>query len=122
MNHRYELSTRLLNVNAQTLAVDVNLIHKALANAFRRDVLAWLKKPDEIFAHESAGFAAGFARGVPANTIQAHSGLSQSTVSAHLATLTDAGLLVSHRMGQWILLSRNESVIEAFVEHVSASL
>lgn len=106
----------------QKLTVDVNLIHKALANAFRRDVLAWLKKPDEVFARERVGFAAGFACGVPSNAIQAHSGLSQSTVSAHLAMLTEAGLLVSHRMGQWILFSRNEAVIGAFVERISLSL
>jgi DNA-binding transcriptional ArsR family regulator len=98
--------------------IDANLIHKALANPFRRDILVWLKTPNE-------GFTQGhidLGHGVPINAIHARSGLSQSTVSAHVATLIEARLLVSTRVGQWIFLLRNEEVIRAFAEQVSLHL
>ncbi|RQR40232.1 transcriptional regulator [Burkholderia sp. Bp9143] len=93
---------------------DTNLIHKALANPFRREILGWLKTPNEVFARGPLDLR----HGVSANAIHARSGLSQSTVSEHIATLIDAGLLVSTRVGQWIFLSRNEEVIRAFGKHV----
>lgn len=99
-------------------AMDLDLIHKALANPFRRDVLEWLKRPDEAFVHQLAGPA----NGVPSTAIQTRSGLSQSTVSVHLAALTQAGLLVSERVGQWTFFSRNEDVIRAFASEISARL
>lgn len=105
---------RLLSRSWSNIMIDENLIHKALANPLRREILAWLKTPDR-------GFARGvvdFRHGVPSNAIHARSGLSQSTVSAHIATLIDAGLLVSNRVGQWIFVSRNEEVIRAFGKHV----
>lgn len=98
--------------------VDENLIHKALANPFRREILRWLKTPGECFAHGHLDLE----RGVPANAILARSGLSQSTVSAHLAALVAAQLLVSSRVGQWIFLSRNEDVIRAFAERLRSHL
>ncbi|SOE55637.1 transcriptional regulator, ArsR family [Caballeronia arationis] len=94
-------------------AIDADTIHKALANPFRREVLAWLKTSNAAFAKERASFRDG----VPASAVHARSGLSQSTVSAHVATLIDAGLVVPTRVGQWTLLSRNEEVIRAFARH-----
>jgi DNA-binding transcriptional ArsR family regulator len=91
--------------------VNADLIHKALANPLRREMLAWLKTPDVAFAH-----------GVPLNAIQARSGLSQSTVSAHVSSMIEAGLVVSTRVGQFVLLSRNEDVIDAFVRHIARGL
>ncbi|WP_321937366.1 ArsR/SmtB family transcription factor [Paraburkholderia sp. J8-2] len=98
--------------------IDANLIHKALANPLRRDILAWLKAPAEAFPE---GYV-DLGRGVPAHAIQARSGLSQSTVSAHLAVLVEAGLLVSTRIGQWMFLSRNEAVIRTFAEQICLHL
>lgn len=98
--------------------IDANLIHKALANPLRRDILAWLKVPANAFP---AGYV-DLGRGVPAHAIQARSGLSQSTVSAHLAVLVEAGLLVSTRIGQWMFLSRNEEVIRTFAEQINLHL
>ncbi|MEM5313432.1 helix-turn-helix domain-containing protein [Paraburkholderia sp. JHI869] len=98
--------------------IDANLIHKALANPLRREILAWLKVPADAFPE---GYA-DFGRGVPAHAIQARSGLSQSTVSAHLAVLVEARLLVSTRVGQWMFLSRNEAVIRTFAEQISLHL
>jgi DNA-binding transcriptional ArsR family regulator len=98
--------------------IDENLIHKALANPFRREVLKWLKTPNEYFPQGHFDFACG----VPSNVIHARSGLAQSTVSAHVAAMIEARLLVSTRMGQWMFLSRNEDVIRAFAEQVRLHL
>jgi DNA-binding transcriptional ArsR family regulator len=98
--------------------IDENLIHKALANPFRREVLLWLKNPNEYFAQGPFDFR----RGVPSNSIHARSGLAQSTVSAHVAAMVEARLLVSTRVGQWTFLSRNEDVIRAFAEKISSQL
>lgn len=98
--------------------IDANSIHRALANPLRREILGWLKNP-------AVAFPGGYAdpgRGVPVNAIQARSGLAQSTVSAHIAALVEAKLLVSTRVGQWIFLSRNEEVIRGFTEQLSLHL
>ena len=100
------------------MMIDANLIHKALANPFRREILAWLKRPNEAFDRTHIDFC----HGVPSNAIHARSGLSQSTVSAHIATLIEAGLLVSTRVGQWMFLSRNEEVIRAFAKQIHLHL
>ena len=44
-------------------------------------------------------------------------GLSQSTVSGHLAILQKAGLVTVQRVGQWNFFKRNEEVILQFIEH-----
>lgn len=98
--------------------VDENLIHKALANPFRREVLTWLKTPKQSFEQVYGDLGCG----VPLNAIHARSGLSQSTVSAHVALLIEAGLLVSTRIGQWMFLTRNEEVIRAFATQVTLHL
>ncbi|RDU95918.1 ArsR/SmtB family transcription factor [Trinickia dinghuensis] len=98
--------------------MDANLIHRALANPFRREILAWLKVPGEAFVRGPFDFC----HGVPANAIHARSGLSQSTVSVHIAALIEAGLLVATRVGQWTFLSRNEDVIHAFAEQIRLHL
>ncbi|MFM0597054.1 MULTISPECIES: ArsR/SmtB family transcription factor [Paraburkholderia] len=98
--------------------IDENLIHKALANPFRREVLRWLKTPDQHFSRGCIDLG----HGVPVNAIQARSGLSQSNVSAHVAALVDAELLVATRVGQWVFLTRNEAVIHAFAAQISLHL
>jgi DNA-binding transcriptional ArsR family regulator len=98
--------------------IDTNLIHKALANPLRRDILAWLRVPAETFPSDHVYRG----RGVPVHAIQARSGLAQSTVSMHVAVLVEAGLLVPQRVGQWIFLSRNEEVIRTFTEQIRVHL
>ena len=60
--------------------------------------------------------------GVCAGLIDARTGLSQSTVSAHLAALQRAGLVTSQRVGQWIFYKRNEETIKAFLDHMNQGL
>jgi DNA-binding transcriptional ArsR family regulator len=98
--------------------LDIDAIHKALANPVRREILAWLREPQAYFADQELPLD----QGVCAGKIDARCGLSQSTVSAHLAVLQKAGLVCSKRIGQWVFFKRNEAVIEAFLAHVNAQL
>ncbi|WP_396332418.1 ArsR/SmtB family transcription factor [Burkholderia anthina] len=90
--------------------LDIDAILKALSNPVRREILVWLKTPDAHFPTQTLPYD----HGVCAGQIDARCGLSQSTVSAHLATLQRAGLVTSTRIGQWAFFRRNEAVIDAF--------
>jgi ArsR family transcriptional regulator len=60
--------------------------------------------------------------GVCAGLIDECSGLSQSTISAHLATLQRAGLVTSQRVGHWIFFKRDEDAIKVFLSHMNNEL
>jgi DNA-binding transcriptional ArsR family regulator len=98
--------------------MQIDAIHKALANPVRRDILNWLKDPHVHFAHQQHSLELGVCAGL----IDARTGLSQSTVSAHLATLQRAGLVTAQRVGQWIYYKRNEDAIRAFLDHMNQGL
>ncbi|MDB5816151.1 MAG: transcriptional regulator [Rhodocyclales bacterium] len=93
-------------------------IIKALASPARREILAWLKDPAQQFSPQ----AYPFELGVCAGKIYEKAGLSQSTVSAHLACLQRAGLVSTHKVGQWIFYARNEPVITAFLRQMQQEL
>lgn len=96
-----------------TQQLDIDAIHKALANPVRRQILAWLKEPDTFFSEQLHPLSLGVCAGM----IDKQSGLSQSTVSGHLAILQKAGLVTVQRLGQWNFFKRNEEVIQQFIEH-----
>ncbi len=104
--------------NPQPPTIDLDAIYKALANPVRREILACLREPQVHFADQ----ALPLDHGVCAGRLDAHCGLSQSTVSAHLAALQKAGLVTSKRVGQWVFFKRNEPVIEAFLAHMHQQL
>lgn len=93
-------------------------IIKALGHPLRRDILHWLKDPQRYFPDQQYSLE----HGVCAGQIDQRAGLSQSTVSAHLATLQRAGLVSSRKVGQWHFFRRNEEAIQAFLEHLSRDL
>ncbi|MBN3769230.1 helix-turn-helix transcriptional regulator [Burkholderia sp. Se-20378] len=99
--------------------IDVDLAHKALAHPFRRNVLRWLKSPDPSWADAACLRS---QHGVPLSSIVARSGLSQSTVSAHIALLCAAGLLVATQVGQWRFVARNETAIATFIARIDSEL
>lgn len=99
-------------------AIDVDEIIKALANPVRREILQWLKTPEAYFADQDHPLEIG----VCAGQIDQRTGLSQSTVSAHLRTLQHAGLISSKKVGQWSFFKRNEATIQAFLSHISHAL
>jgi DNA-binding transcriptional ArsR family regulator len=101
--------------------MDIDAIHKALANPMRREILHWLKEPERFFPEQAAQPHA-FSYGVCAGQFDGRCDLSQSTVSAHLATLQRAGLVTTQRFGQWIFFKRNEDVIQAFLAQLGNEL
>lgn len=100
-------------------AVDADAILKALANPVRRDILTWLKTPHAYF-EERPGHT--LEHGVCAGHIDERCGLSQSTVSSHLAVLQRAGLISATKVGQWIFYRRNEAVIAAFLQRLNQDM
>lgn len=102
----------------KTIAPEIDDIIKALAHPVRREILGWLKTPGKSFPTQIHSFELG----VCAGKIFEKSNLSQSTVSAHLATLQRAGLITPQKVGQWIFYSRNEALIEKFLERIRSDL
>jgi ArsR family transcriptional regulator len=98
--------------------MDIDAIHKALANPVRRQILQWLKEPHRHFAEQEHPLDFG----VCCKLIDQRAGLSQSTVSAHLATLQRAGLVSTRRVGQFIFFQRNEETIQAFLGQLNDGL
>ncbi|OJF96956.1 ArsR/SmtB family transcription factor [Pararhizobium antarcticum] len=97
--------------------MDKDEILKALAHPKRIEMLAWLKEPQAHFSNQEHPLDMG----VCASQFE-RCGLSQSTVSAHLATLQRAGLVSTRRVGQWIFYRRNEETIAAFLTDISRTL
>lgn len=100
------------------MQIDYQEIIKALAHPVRRDILNWLKNPEANFVEQEHPFEMG----VCAGKIDQRCGLSQSSVSAHLRTLQNAGLVTSKKIGQWHFFKRNEAVIQAFINELSQTL
>ncbi|WP_028313058.1 ArsR/SmtB family transcription factor [Derxia gummosa] len=98
--------------------MDLDDILKALANPVRRDILGWLKDPETHFTEQNHAWEDGVCVG----RIWERAGLSQSTVSAHMAVLERAGLVTSQRAGQWVLYKRDEKAIAAFLAAMKTDL
>ncbi|MDF1634642.1 metalloregulator ArsR/SmtB family transcription factor [Mycoplana sp. MJR14] len=97
--------------------MDTVEILKALAHPARLQIMNWLREPEKHFA----GQEHPLEMGVCAGQFERCS-LSQSTVSAHLATLQRAGLVTTKRVGQWVFYKRDEETIAAFLKHLDSSL
>jgi len=93
--------------------MDRDEILKALAHPVRVNILAWLKEPQLHFPTQEHPFDLGVCAGQFERC-----GLSQSTVSSHLAVLQRAGLLTTRRVGQWIFYRRDEETIAAFLKSI----
>ncbi|MCB1652801.1 MAG: helix-turn-helix transcriptional regulator [Pseudomonadales bacterium] len=100
------------------MPIDLDEIIKALAHPVRREIICLLKNPQVEFPdqHHST------EHGVCAGQFDQRFGLSQSTVSAHLATLQRAGLISSQKVGQWHFFKRNEETIKAFLAAINQAL
>jgi DNA-binding transcriptional ArsR family regulator len=91
---------------------------KAVSNPARREILTRMKQPAENFPGQEHPYEFG----VCAGKINAGCGLSQSTISAHLAVLQQAGLITGKRVGQWVFYKRNEPAIAGFLEKLERTL
>jgi len=98
--------------------IDLDEVIKAIAHPVRRDILRWLKEPEAYFVQQDHSFDIG----VCAGKFDERTGLSQSTVSAHLATLQRAGLVTSRKVGQWNFFKRNDATIAAFLRLLGEQL
>ncbi|WP_026614050.1 ArsR/SmtB family transcription factor [Ensifer aridi] len=93
--------------------MDRDEILKALAHPTRMDILTWLKEPQAHFAAQQHPLEMGVCAGQFERC-----GLSQSTVSSHLAVLQRAGLVTTRRVGQWVFYRRNEETIAEFLKAI----
>lgn len=100
------------------MSIDVDTIIKALSHPVRRQILHWLKEPERYFPEQDHSLELG----VCAGQIDQRTGLSQSTVSAHLATLQRAGLVNVRRVGQWSFFTRNKATIRTFLAQIGDEL
>lgn len=99
--------------------MNIDLIFKALSNPLRRQILQWLKTPAQYFpaqVHE------GLDCGVCAGHIERLGNVSQSTMSNHLSILQQAGLVLVEKHGQWSYFSRNEPMIQQYIQYIQQSL
>jgi ArsR family transcriptional regulator len=101
--------------------MDTEAIYKALANPIRRQILQCLKDPEQ-FIPKLNECEYDFSRGVCAGQIEKIANVSQSTMSNHLSVLQQAGLIQATKYGQWSYFSRNEALIQEFVDTLQQSL
>ena len=94
---------------------------KAINNPIRMDILRWLKDPKDNFDVAEQLVDADL-EGVCVSIIQEKAQLSQSTVSAYLATLQRVKLVKSKRIGAWTYYKRDDENIRAFTNKLSEIL
>ncbi|HEY1966590.1 MAG TPA: metalloregulator ArsR/SmtB family transcription factor [Pseudonocardia sp.] len=90
---------------------------KALANTNRLLILEWLRDPESHFPPQRDGDL--IADGVCGVFIAEKLGVSQPTCGEHLKVLSQAGLLRSKRIKQWVFYQRDEDRIAAAKEMMS---
>ncbi len=100
--------------------MDTEAIYKALSNPIRRQILLCLKDPEQFIPQNKC--VEDFSRGVCAGQIEKIADVSQSTMSNHLSVLQQAGLIQATKYGQWSYFSRNEALIQNFLQHIQHSL
>lgn len=97
---------------------DIDEIIKALAHPVRREILGWLKTPQQSFPEQQHSFELG----VCAGKIFEKASLSHSTISAHLSTLQRVGLVTTRKVGQWVFYTRDEALIAKFLNRIRNDL
>jgi DNA-binding transcriptional ArsR family regulator len=94
---------------------------RALSNPVRLQLLVWLRDPEGNFPLEGK-IADPIEVGVCVSHIQAKVGLAQSTVSAYMAELHEAGLVRATRVGKWTHYKRDEQAIAQLVTLLARTL
>jgi DNA-binding transcriptional ArsR family regulator len=84
---------------------------KALANPSRAQILEWLRNPRDHFPPQKDGDLV--SDGVCSLFIAEKLGVTPSTAGEHLKILSDARLLQSKRIKQWVFYRRDEPAIAA---------
>ena len=92
---------------------------RALSNPHRLAIIQWLRDPVANFEEQKVDAA---LYGVCVSSIRKRCEVSQSTASQFMATLSDAGLVKTTRIGQWTYFARNEATISRFRSAVATDL
>jgi DNA-binding transcriptional ArsR family regulator len=100
---------------------DVVQALRALSNPVRLQLLIWLREPGRHFPLDDA-IADPAEVGICVSHLQAKAGLAQSTVSAYLAELQQAGLVHATRVGKWTHYKRDERRIAELVALLGRTL
>ncbi len=93
-------------------------VFRALANANRLRILAWLKNPGDHFPPQKDGDLV--RDGVCGLLIARKLRVSHPTASVHLKILAATGLIRGKRIKQWTFYKRNEAQIGALKRSVIA--
>jgi ArsR family transcriptional regulator len=93
---------------------------RALASDRRLQILEWLKEPRAHFPPQVDGDLV--KDGVCGVLIAAKLGVSQPTVSEHMRILSQAGLVRSKRIKQWIFYRRDEARIREIKKAILAKI
>lgn len=89
--------------------IDLRVI-QAISNAWRLQILEWLKKPRMNFRPQVDGDLV--RDGVCAVLIAEKLGISRPTLSEHMRVLCQAELVRSKKIKQWTFYKRNEARIQ----------
>jgi DNA-binding transcriptional ArsR family regulator len=114
---------RLATMADVALSPDIDVIRafRALSNPMRLQLLVWLREPERHFLLAGA-IADPIEVGVCVSHIQAKVGLAQSTVSAYMSDLQQAGLVHATRVGKWTHYKRDEQRIAQLVAVLGRTL
>ena len=88
-------------------------LFRALANERRLQILNWLRDPRAHFPPQVDGDLV--EDGVCAVYLAQKLGVTQATLSQHMAVLADAGLVQAKRIKQWTFYRRDEARIRALL-------
>lgn len=99
-------------------SIDLDEAIKAFSHPLRREILRWLKDPTGNFPDQEMPHDLG----VCAGQIDRKAGLSQSTVSGHLAILQKAGLVRVRKIGQWSFFQRHDEAIQSVLQTMSREI
>lgn len=95
-------------------------IARTLASHKRVLILQWLKDPTQHFPPQADGDLT--KDGVCGLSIARKLGVSQPTASEHLRILSDAGLLRTKKIKQWIFYKRDPAGIRLARQHLLETL
>ena len=87
---------------------------RAIADPVRRRILTLLSQPGNC--------AIGKPSGMCACDVEGRIGLSQPTISHHMAVLRRAGLVEAEKIEQWMWYRRNEKAVRTLAQYFRQQL
>lgn len=107
-------------MTAPARVFDLAEVLRALASPRRLQILDWLRDPVAHFPPQRDGDLVD--DGVCVIFIADKLSVAQPTATAHLQSLSRAGLVTSKRIGQWTFYKRDEAAIRAFTRQLRDQL